>query len=132
MRNFSPFTLSLAMTLASAQLPQECFLHSDQMGSVGHGQYESDLPLLELKYDPDMELDSVTGLLGKSGELVGVQLKHVSEAWSEELKLRHVGGSGVSKNKVSFREGHESPIEMVAIVYDVNFEYVCNIYLGFD
>ena len=42
------------------------------MGGTRHGQYESDLPLLELKYDPDMELDSVTGLLNKSGELVGV------------------------------------------------------------
>ena len=80
MINFT--ALSVLVTLANAQLPQECFLHSDQMGGTRHGQYESDLPLLEMKYDPEMELDTVTGLLDKSGDLVGIQLAHVSSAWS--------------------------------------------------
>ena len=75
MLNFT--TLSILATLAYAQLPQECFLHSDQMGGTRHGQYESDLPLLEMKYDPEMDLDTVTGLLDRSGELVGIQLTHV-------------------------------------------------------
>jgi len=43
------------------------------MGGMNqHGRYESDLPMLELKYDPDSSIESITGLLAKTGELVGV------------------------------------------------------------
>ena len=70
------------------------------MGGVRHGQYESDLPLLELKYDPDMEVTSITGLLTETGELVGVQLEHDDVLWNESLPLRSIGGMGSRKNKL--------------------------------
>ena len=117
---------------AHAQLPQECFLHSDQMGGVKHGQYESDLPLLELNYDPDMKINTIYGLLDQQKDLVGVQMLHYSESWNENLLLRHVGGVGHSKHSVELKDKYnEDNISLIAIVYDPSFQYVCDVFIGF-
>ena len=102
------------------------------MGGVRHGQYESDLPLLELKYDPDMQNNTVTGLLTKTGELVGIEFSHISEEWNENLTLRSIGGMGIRKNKVDLNEYGGWDISMIGIVYDPEFKYVCNVVLGFE
>ena len=57
--------LSLAETCL-AQLPQECFLHSEVHGadlSRKFGRYQSDLPSLETDFDPVMEVDAITAYL---------------------------------------------------------------------
>lgn len=126
------YAVALIAALTEAQLPQECFLHSDVYDGVKNGRYESDLPLLELRYDPDFDLDHIAGLLDDKGEIVGVQMVHKSFDFEETLSLRSIGGKGTQKNILNFATRANPPIEEFAVVYDPDFGHVCNVIIGFD
>jgi len=126
------YAVALLAALTEAQLPQECFLHSDVFDSVKKGNYESDLPLLELRYDPEFDLDHIAGLLDDKGELVGVQMVHKSFNFEETLTLRSIGGEGTQRNNLNLAIKANPPIEEFAVVYDPDFGHVCNVIIGFD
>ena len=96
---------------------------------IRHGKYQSDLPELEMKYDPEFDLSRVVGSLNSDGELVGISLEHASYDLKQKLPLKTIGGLGTQKNGFDFTA---RPIEEIAIVYDPDFEYVCNVYIGYD
>ena len=68
---------ALCCAFANAQLPKECFLHSELFGVATEGQYMSDLPTLLETYDPQMHLDEVKGFLHQDGSIGGIQLAHI-------------------------------------------------------
>ena len=42
------------------------------------GKYMSDLPELEVKYDPQMEMESLTSYMSETGMIHALRIKHSS------------------------------------------------------
>ena len=102
MKSFSSSAAFAATTLlqtAWCQLLQECFLHSSETNGMRYGKYSSDLPLLELKYDPAMEISSIIGMLDSAGDLTGVGLEHTDPMHPNViLEGNIIGRPGVKEN----------------------------------
>ena len=123
MRNF-PTTLALTalsmIDICNGQLPQECFLHSTAHGGNSKNQryvteYMSDLPLLQMNYDPLMKLKSITGFVKNDGVLTGVQLEHTNDTYSEKLVLEKIGGISSSQQKLQMMD---EALNFISIVYN--------------
>ena len=81
----------------------------------------SDLPILEFKYDPEWDMDSVKGYLSDSGALNGIQLTHINPR-NTKVPLNIIGADDGRQHKTSF-----STREATAISIMYSDAFVCNV-----
>ena len=92
-------------------------------GSMRLGRYESDLPVLELQYGPELTLKSITSLLTDDGVLNGIQLELGEKSGDETLKMRKIGGEGSQEKRHEITED----VDGIFIIHDN--DVVCDIKL---
>lgn len=85
------------------------------------GSYMSDLPLLEFRYDPKWDLESVKGYLSESGALNGIQITHINPR-NTKVPLNIIGAEDGRQHKSSFSS---SDATAISIMYTE--EFVCNV-----
>ena len=58
------------------------------------GDYVSNLPMLELYYNPKMKPTKMTSHLTEDGEITGIQIMHENTELGQELDLNIIGEEG--------------------------------------
>ena len=130
MRNFSNTAFLVAFAglqqATKAQLPQSCFLHGAIHGNDNDrsGDYVSNLPMLELYYDPEMKLSKITSYLTADGEISGIQVSHEKAELNQKLDLNIVGEESSSTHDKEF----DQPPEYVLFSWDSS--KICDIGVG--
>ena len=95
-------------------------------GTSAFGTYVSDLPMLEMYYDPEMSLAKIYSSLSSAGALNGIRLTHENKTYAQKLDLSLIGGTGIRDHFMYYKED-EQP-EFVDIRW--NSSYVCDISVG--
>ena len=78
------------------------------------GRYESDLPVLELQYGPELTLKSIISLLTDDGVLNGIQLELGEKSGDETLLMRKIGGEGSQEKRHEITE----EVDGIFIIHD--------------